>query len=261
MTSSPSLYAVFGQPIDHSLSPVIHNAAFQGENRPMYYIPVECAPAELLDKLEAFRELGGSGVNLTRPLKELIIPHLKEASSWVLRTHAANTLAWHGDGWVGDNTDCQALLRLLPPAERSNQALILGSGGVARASQAALEEHGYRVSVAARGASQGTWAANLIHWNERLKARPWAVVVNATPLGQIGEEKEPQWPLPQEGGWAVDWVYRPRRTEFLEQAQEHGAHVLDGLCLLVEQASAAWNSWFGVDGPRNLMWKAVRPWR
>lgn len=256
------LYAVFGQPIAHSLSPVIHNAAFQARSLPAYYFPVECAFSELADKLAAFRGLGGTGVNLTRPLKEAVIPQLAKKSEWVDAAGAANILRVEADQWMGDNTDCQALYRLLDKVGmRSRDALVLGSGGAARASAAVLRRHGYRVVAAARKPAMCDWADEALPWSNRLTKASWHIVVNATPLGQEGELQETRWPLPHPGGIAVDWVYRPRKTLFLQQAEEHGAVMLDGLTLLIEQAALGWLTWIGQEGPREVMWKAATLWQ
>lgn len=260
MAEKLGLYAVFGKPIGHSLSPILHNRAFLQSGRPGHYLPVECAPDELFEKLTAFQQLGGLGVNLTRPLKETIIPHLLERSAWVERSGAANTLYWMGGGWGGDNTDCQALGRRIPPAPAGGAALVLGAGGAARASVAVLEEHGYAVTVAARRVDSFNGASRVIAWSERMNGGPWQVVINATPLGQLAEDRESIWPVPAPGGIAVDWVYRPRETPFLALARQHQAHIVDGLQLLIEQASLAWMPWFGVEGPRDVMWEAVRTW-
>ncbi|MCY0908136.1 MAG: shikimate dehydrogenase [Sulfobacillus thermotolerans] len=260
MTVVMELYAVFGQPIHHSLSPQMHNRAFSATNRTAFYLPVECSPKELLPKLAAFHDLGGRGVNLTRPLKETIIPHLRAQSPWVEKTGAANTILWENDGWVGDNTDIQAFVAMVPPAPHAQStALVLGQGGVARASVAGLEVLGYHVSVMARPSQKARWHASWIAWQwDTLHLPPYDVIVNATPLGQDGEG---EWPdtvkfLPHTT--IVDWVYRPNTTRLIQQARRVGAHTVDGLSLLVKQASLAWMSWFGTEGPFAVMAEAVR---
>nr|WP_275107237.1 shikimate dehydrogenase [Sulfobacillus harzensis] len=254
-----ALYAVFGKPILHSLSPKIHNHAFRDNAISAFYLPVEVASDALPLKLAAFQKLGGRGVNLTRPLKEEVLPHLSAASEWVKQAGAANTLVWQDGGWVGDNTDCQALETKVPPGH-GGPALILGAGGVARATAAVLASRGYEVWVAARHPSGVVFGEHILTWGERLKPRDWQVVVNATPLGQIHEEQETDWPLPAPGGMAVDWVYRPRRTRFLALAESRGVSVVDGLELLVEQAAWSWVAWFGYRGPVAVMRDAVQEW-
>lgn len=259
----PSLFAVFGHPIEHSLSPVIHNIGFAARHMSSYYFPIDCTPPQLADKLEAFRLIGGRGVNLTRPLKEDVLHWVGVGDDWVAEAGAANTLVAQDTEWKSANTDCQALFALLTSVglSSSGTALILGSGGAARASAAVLRRFGCRVVAAVRTPRACDWADQVILWDERLEPRPWRVVVNATPIGQTGEGQESRWPMPIAKGLAVDWVYRPNQTAFLTAARHHGAYVLDGLSLLVEQAALAWSVWFGEDGPREVMREAVAQWR
>jgi shikimate dehydrogenase len=255
------LFAVFGNPIQHSLSPLMHNWAFGRENRSAFYLPVSCAPNDLLRKLEAFRELGGAGANLTRPLKELIVPHLHRASSWVSSTGAANVLHWAGDGWEGENTDVQALIQALPPSRGlyGRRALILGMGGVARATLVALQTLEYDVTVMARRPDRIAWDTSAIGWKwEVLRAPRYDVVVNATPIGQIGEMAWPFEPVFDPGTVVADWVYRPNVTAFMRSARASGAICVDGLSLLVKQAALSWVSWFGAMGPESVMREAVK---
>lgn len=261
MTCSPPLYAVFGNPIAHSLSPTLHQSAFQAEGVAAFYVPIRCLPEELDAKLTAFQLIGGAGINLTRPLKEQVLAGLVGRSDWVEQSRAANTIKWTTAGWVGDNTDCEGLYRLLPRAMgTARDALVLGAGGAARASAAVLRRSGYRIVGAARHPELCDWADEVLHWQDRLDSGQWQVVVQATPIGQMGEAEEERWPLPRPGGHAVEWVYRPRETSFTVNARNRGASVIDGLTLLVEQAALAWTLWFGVQGPRQVMWEAVAPW-
>jgi shikimate dehydrogenase len=251
-----------GDPIAHSLSPAMHNAAFQSRGMMAYYVPVWCPPNALEKKLQAFVTLGGQGINLTRPLKEKAWPIVHSASRWAEQAGAVNTLQWTDQGWVGDNTDVQALWQLLPVAQSGQRALILGAGGVARASAVALKRRGYRVTVARRRQVPVSWADDVVDWAQRLDPYAWAVVVNATPVGQEGEgDSDQKWPRLTSGSIAVEWVYRPRETTFVRQARHAGAAVVDGLTLLVEQARLSWVLWFGVQAPKDVMWAAVSRWQ
>ncbi len=263
MQAQPSgLYAVFGHPVGHSLSPLIHNHGFSQAKWRAFYVSVECAVEELPDKLAAFRLLGGHGLNLTRPLKEAVLPLIGEADDWVERSGAANTLVAAPNGWRAANTDCEALFRRVKPyAGKNRAALILGSGGVARASAAVLRAHGFWVAGAAKRPERCDWAEETLRWSDRLESGPWHVVINATPLGQVGETSVGEWPLPGPEGLAIDWVYRPANTGFLQGAKSLGVDTLDGLTLLVDQAALAWPLWFGHEAPLAAMLEAVQPWR
>lgn len=260
MDTSPQLYGVFGHPIAHSLSPHMHNAAFRARGWHHWYLPIDCRPQELEGKLDAFVAIGGRGANLTRPLKETVLPMLASRSTWVTRSGAANSIVWTEDGWQGDNTDCQALVGQLSQAATGARALVLGAGGAARASVAVLRTLGYGVTVASRRPAElpdVQWMA----WEDRLAPGSWDVVVNATPVGQSGEVQGAGWPMPVDHGTVVDWVYSPRRTPFLASAARNPVTIVDGLTLLVEQARYAWRLWFGELGPAQDMWDATAPWQ
>ncbi len=224
------------------------------------YIAVEVRPGRLLTALEAFRRLGGQGVNLTRPLKETVFAYLDAVSPWAEAARAANTIAYRAEGWYGDNTDVRALIDALESllARRpSRRALVVGAGGVARGSVVALKDLGCEVTVASRReiAWPGcAWTA-LTALN---RPAEWAVVVNATPLGQHGE---PDWPilpyLVAGETVVVDWVYHPRRTPLIARATALGCPVVDGIGLLVGQARWAWQVWFGRMGPEEPMTNAL----
>ncbi len=131
---------------------------------------------------------------------------------------------------------------------------------MARATAAVLRRRRMFVVVAMRRPQPLTWADAVIAWNDRLLPQPWDVVVNATPLGQIGENQEAEWPLPSAGGMIVEWVYHPRDTLFVQAAKAHNIPIIDGLTLLVEQAALAWRFWFGHEAPREVMWEAIQSW-
>jgi shikimate dehydrogenase len=258
------LYAVFGRPIAHSLSPRLHAAGFAARGlRHCYYVPVTVAPEDLLSALTAFRRLGGAGVNLTRPLKEIAAASdfLVARDAWAERTGAVNTLAAAPGGWTGANTDAPALAAALRSrGVAPTAALVFGAGGAARASVAALESLGATVTVASRRrpAEEPLASGGWVPWGDGVaRAAAFDVVVNATPLGQAGEPSWPALPAWRSGMVAVDWVYVPRETPFLAGARAAGALVIDGLELLVRQAALAWVPWFGEPGPLAAMGEAV----
>lgn len=266
----PELYAVFGRPIAHSLSPRIHQRGFQQMGwHHRYYVPVEVRPGDLEASVSAFQRLGGVGINLTRPLKEEAwrAAWLGGLDAWAHETGAVNTLTLRDGQWLGANTDAPALCERLPAGSgQRRQALILGAGGVARATKTALRRAGYVVTVASRreepsGTLTGEDAdskARWVPWTSGMASlADYDVVVNATPLGQAGE---PPWDTAMNfrtGQLVVDWVYQPRQTAFLALAEAHGAETLDGLELLVRQAGLAWRHWFSLKPPWHALGDAV----
>lgn len=266
----PELYAVFGRPILHSLSPKIHQAGFREMGwHHRYYVPVDVGPGQLEQAVHAFERLGGLGINLTRPLKEeaLRASWIGGRDDWAQEAGAVNTLTWRAGQWFGANTDAPALSdRLQSGSHRGRRALVLGAGGAARATVVALLHAGLHVTVASRRAkpawtiSAGVMAPEpgWVSWTHGMASLgDFDVVVNATPLGQAGE---PSWDSvlafrPRQT--VVDWVYAPRQTAFLATARAAGAETLDGLELLVRQAGLAWHHWFSVRPPWQALGDAV----
>lgn len=254
-----ALYAVFGWPIGHSLSPRIHNAAFAEEKLQAHYFPVEVRPAGLIQALDNFRRLGGVGVNLTRPLKETVICFLDQLSPIALAAKAANTIVWREGEWSGDNTDVRALafaLKTLVRPRKGARALIIGGGGVARGSAVALHSLDIPVWVASRRPVD--FAEQWMAFDDLRAAPDFDVVINATPLGQVGEANWPARPRLIPGQTVVvDWVYHPRETALLQWAKEDSCPTVDGLHLLIEQARWSWQLWFDRMAPAQSMWNAV----
>jgi shikimate dehydrogenase len=257
----PELYAVFGHPIAHSLSPVMHEAAFRARGWPhRRYIAVDVDTDDLDEAVAAFRRLGGRGLNLTRPLKEAAAHAgwLTARDAWAEAAGAVNTLTLAADGWRGANTDAPALreaLRNGRPAPR--RAMILGSGGAARATWRALAGV-CAVVVASRRLPDFIDAASWVSWDAWLEASASCdLVINATPLGQRAEPGFTGLPRFRPDQTVVDWVYVPRLTPLLAAAQAGGAAVVDGLELLARQAALSWRPWFGEDGPWDVMLNAA----
>ncbi|MCL5971192.1 MAG: shikimate dehydrogenase, partial [Firmicutes bacterium] len=178
----------------------------------------------------------------------------------VTRSQAANTIVWNGSGWAGDNTDVLALSQMLPWGE-GKTALILGSGGVARASWVALTDRGYHVTIMARHPERVWPGPTTIPWDWGALAWNFDVIVNATPLGQRGEESfdTSALPLLSQPITVVDWVYNPRMTPLLKWGQINAdAQLIDGLSLLISQAKWAWMVWFGHMAPERVFEEAVK---
>jgi shikimate dehydrogenase len=257
----PELYAVFGHPIGHSLSPRMHEAAFRSRGwSHRRYIAVDVDRADLTEAVAAFRRLGGLGVNLTRPLKEeAAASHwLIQQDAWARAAEAVNTLAPVADGWAGTNTDAPALQAALETRGiRPRRALILGSGGAARATWRALQTHA-QVTVASRRPAPFVGSERWVPWGAwPHSSQQFDLIVNCTPLGQDHEPAMAPLPAFRPGQTAVDWVYVPRATAFLSAARDEGAETVDGLELLARQAALSWVTWFGQPGPWEVMLAAA----
>jgi 3-dehydroquinate dehydratase/shikimate dehydrogenase len=248
VSGAAELYGVIANPVGHSASPAMHNAAFRAEGRDAVYLPLQARDAaDVLAFAEAF-DLRGASVTL--PFKVDLLPHC-EPDALAAEVGAVNTLAREGGRWRGYNTDVPGLIA--PLAERGNpsglRATILGGGGAARGAAIALRRAGARVTVCARRpeAAQAVAAACGAAWAPMPPARgSWDVLVNATSAGMHPHVDETPWPEAVFDGQLVyDLVYNPRETRLLREARAAGCATLDGLAMLVAQAERQYEIWTG----------------
>jgi len=272
------LLAVLGDPVRHSLSPVMHNAALAALGLDARYLALPVSGDRLAEAVQGLAALGCAGFNVTIPHKERIAPLLTRLEPVARQLGAVNTvLPDGGGGWIGTNTDWEGFLAPLqqrPLAGR--QALMLGSGGSGRAVLRAAAALGLgEVMVRGRDPERlqaliqaaTPWAPPLrpLDWNAPLDAvlPTTALVVNVTPLG-MGSQSEamPLEPadlarLPAEA-LVVDLIYTPRPTRLLREAAALGLSTLDGLEMLVQQGAAALRLWTGrTEVPVAVMRQAV----
>ncbi|MGE5589969.1 MAG: shikimate dehydrogenase [Bacillota bacterium] len=271
--------AVLGDPVAHSLSPVMHNSAFALKEMNAVYLALRVEAPQLSAALSGARAMGFRGVNLTVPHKEAALPLLDQVDDRAARMGAVNTVAFGPDGRaVGYNTDGPGFLWSLRElgdfSPAGCRALVAGAGGAARAVVAALAEAGAeRVDVVNRTHERAEAMlfdlarADFAHLGQALDSRGAAealrradLVVNCTTRG-MWPDVEGMPPLDPAGmaagALAVDVVYRPRPTRWLAEAARHGCRTLDGLGMLAGQAAAAWEVWFGETGPALAMLAAA----
>jgi shikimate dehydrogenase len=292
-------FGLTGFPLDHSLSPRIHNAALRaldlsGEYRLYAIPPLPDGDEQLSELLDRLREGDLLGLNVTIPHKEAIIPFLDGLTPTAEAIGAVNTLWMQDEDLVGDNTDAPAFQTDLrhflstlphrPPRGRVMQTnpvgrvLILGAGGAARGVAYALLQMGVQaLTIATRRRDQAQELArelvdypthsapefiDPLAWPFKSLPTPVDLIVNCTPLGMSPEEESNPWPegLPfPQGVIAYDLVYNPAETRFLQEAQEAGSATRSGLGMLVEQAALSFQRWTGQEAPREEMWASVAP--
>ena len=263
MTDHPRipLAAVLGHPIAHSRSPALHGYWLKRYGIKGHYIPIDIPPVDLARLLRTLPELGFVGCNVTIPHKEAILQIADIVTDRAALIGAANTLIFRKDGKIhADNTDGSGFIANLrqnapdwKPA--SGPAVVLGAGGAARAVVAALIEVGVpEIRLANRtrpraDAIRSDFGAK-IHVHEWVQAGNLlddaVTVINTTSLGMTGKA-EFRVPLDKLNPHALcnDLVYTPLKTQFLIEAEERGATIVDGLGMLLHQAAPGFERWFG----------------
>ncbi|MFN2488497.1 MAG: shikimate dehydrogenase [Actinomycetota bacterium] len=259
---------VLGWPLEHTLSPPMHNAAFRALGIDATYVAFPVPPGELAAAVAGLRALGALGANVTMPHKESVVELLDDLADDARRMGAVNTIARDGDRIVGHNTDVigfrDFLTRDAGIDARGMRAVVLGAGGAARAVVNALGELGSEeiVVVGRRAARAETIAAlargaRAAAWPEVGAAVGRAdLVVNATPLGMGAEDPLAGVAL-HEGQAVVDLVYRPLETPLLARARAAGASAWGGLGMLVRQGAGSFRIWTGRDAPVEVMIEAA----
>ncbi len=270
------LFGVLGDPVEHSCSPAMHNAAFAAARLPHLYlryrVPVSALPAALAEA----RTLAMGGLNLTVPLKEAALPLVDTLTPEAARIGAVNTVVFRRDGsMLGDNTDGRGFLAAIRGRThlRGGTAVVVGAGGSARAVAVALQRGGIlRLVIANRTPARAVALADrLVRLGVRQVApvglatlvrgdalRDAAVVVNTTPLGLAGAQLAIRYTAAPRGCLFVDLVYGPRQTPFLAAAARAGYGTLDGSAMLLHQGAFAFEAWTGRRAPRTAMAQALR---
>jgi shikimate dehydrogenase len=265
---------LIGWPVAHSMSPAMHNAAFEALGLDWRYELLPVPPRKLEAALADLRAGEYAGANITVPHKSAIVAYLDKTDDAARSIGAVNTVAVSGEELLGYNTDAPGVVGVLGDAglELSGlRALVLGAGGAARAVVYALARAGCAVTIYNRTVMRAACLAVHVHelglsgsvgWlpgEEALRELDLArldLLVNATSLGMWPKVDESPWPedMPLPSHWAVfDLVYNPLETRLLREARQAGARALDGLGMLVRQGMLAFELWTGHTPPADLM--------
>lgn len=248
-------FALIGDPVDHSLSPAMHEAGFRALDLDATYERRRVARGDVRAAIGELWDEGFDGFNVTVPHKLEVMESLVSIDSRAQAVGAVNTVIRRADGWHGTNTDATGFVRSLPkPAASYPRALVLGAGGAARAVVCGLAEAGVAVRVSARrpGAAESLrdLGATVVSWPPVLDA---PLVVNATSASwHHGDAFVASLPWTATQGLFVDLAYGIPLA-FLKSAEAHGATVLDGLGMLVHQGALAFEMWTGESAPLDVM--------
>lgn len=259
-TAATAVYGIAGQPLAHSASPAMHNAAFAALGLDAVYLPMETSDAD--DLLGAANALPVQGLSVTAPLKEALARRVR-ADDAAARIGAVNTLRAAPGAWEGRNFDVAGFLAPLAvhaPRVHGARALVLGAGGGARAAAAGLKSLGAQVHLCARRPEQARRLAaelevGVADWPPR---PPWDVLVNATPVGTWPDiDAMPIDAATTAGALVYDLVYNPIDTALLRAARQRGARTIGGLDMLVDQACRQFAWWTGREAPAAVIRQAA----
>ena len=275
---------ILGNPLGHSLSPLMHNYLFQAAGLNNVYVPLEVKEKDLESAVIGLWSLGFIGANVTIPYKEWIMEYLVDISEEAKLIGAVNTLIRSDEGFRGDNTDGKGFLNSLllekdwqPQAKR---AVILGAGGSARAVCTALALKGTKEIVLVNrslpkaediisniAARIGVKARAMLWEDQGLQAAVSNadIIINTTPLGMepkinVAPPLNTEWL--DRGQLVVDLIYNPLKTKLLEEASQRGCEVLNGLGMLIHQGVLSFKLWTGIEPPleglRDLLEKSLK---
>ena len=278
------IYGVVADPVAHSLSPVVHNAALEAAGIDAVYLPFR-VPAEQLDEfLERSMNWPLSGLSVTIPHKEAVLKHAVQQDVLVTAIGAANTLAFEPSGVAAFNTDATAAVESLKHAllyreghggggGESGQpdeglglksAIVLGAGGAARAVAFGLKQQGVDVTVSSRTFERAKRIATevgckAVDWNARYRV-PHDCVVNATPMGMHPHVDETPFDKEHLREYMIvfDTVYNPENTLLVKEARSVGCQIVTGVDMFVRQAAIQFRIWQGADASDQVMRDALK---
>ncbi len=281
ITGHTKLLGIIGNPVEHSLSPVMHNAAIAHLGLDYIYVPFPVKQADLEKAIAGFAAVNLKGFSITIPHKQTIIPLLAEITDDAINIGAVNTVWRIASGWKGTNTDVEGFVAPLKNMSQNWQQMtpvILGNGGAARAVIAGLANLGCsKIHVVGRNPDKlarfyQSWshAPNII---SLLKIHNWEnltslisaadLLINTTPVGMsphidASPIDEALMQKLKRSAIAYDLIYTPNPTQFLKLAQAQGATTIDGLEMLVQQGVAALKIWLQQPVPVDIMRNSLK---
>jgi 3-dehydroquinate dehydratase/shikimate dehydrogenase len=260
---SAKVYGVIADPIRHSISPAVHNRAFQSRRVDAVYLPFLVSPVYLRDFFSLADRLPLAGFSVTIPHKQKIIRYLDAVDPLAKRIGAVNTVWRKAGKWRGTNTDAAGvtgpLSRLLRLPKSS--VLIVGNGGAARGAAFALADAGAKITLVGRNLDRVRALAKVCDaeglLREQLVGRHFDAVVHATPLGMFPHVDECFFNGSIPADVVFDMVYNPFETLLIRKAKEQGKTTVPGLEMFIEQAVRQFEIWTGQTAPRPAMLKAA----
>ncbi|MCC6341633.1 MAG: shikimate dehydrogenase [Bryobacterales bacterium] len=262
-SKAAKIYGVIADPVRHSISPAVHNRAFQSRRVDSVYLPFLVHPPQLKDFFLLADKLPVAGFSVTIPHKQKILRYLDVVDPLARRIGAVNTVYRKAGKWRGLNTDVQGVLGPLGKKIRlaKSSVLVVGNGGAARGAAFALADAGAKVAIAGRNPDRVRALAKACNaeplMKEQLDSRYFDALVHATPLGMFPHTGECYFADRIPAEIVFDMVYNPLETLLLKRAAAGKKVVINGLQMFLEQAALQFETWTGLPAPRPAMEKAA----
>ena len=257
------IYGVIADPVRHSISPAVHNRAFQARRADAVYLPFLVTPGQLKDFMLFAGKMPLAGFSVTLPHKQKIIRYLDQVDPLARRIGAVNTV-WRKTGkWRGANTDAAGVTAPLERHVRIGKCsvLVVGNGGAARGAAFALAAAGARLAITGRNLDRVRALAAACGAEplarEQAETRMFDVLIHATPVGMAPRVHECIFNGRIPAELVFDMVYSPIETTLLQRARQQGSTVIPGIEMFLEQAARQFEIWTGERAPRAVMEKAA----
>ncbi len=259
----PPIYAVFGDPIGHSLSPVMHNSALAQAGLDGCYLA--CRVKDIAAAVSGIRGLGIRGASITIPHKISVMDYLDQVDSLAAAIGAVNTIVNHQGVLHGYNSDCAGAIKALREKTVINgkDVAVVGAGGAARAVGFGIQQEGGRLIIINRTRENGEKLASALNCEfkpiSEIKKLPFHIIINATSAGMAPHADR----LPlntdflQSDTVVMDMVYNPLKTRFLAHAEKIGCITVDGVAMFVNQGAVQFELWTGEKAPVDVMRRVV----
>ena len=264
-------FAVIGHPIEHSLSPSMHNAGYKALGLDAEYQRFHVEPSHLAEAVEGLCALGFAGWNVTLPHKEQIIALLDTLTPQARRAGAVNTVKIREGQRIGHNTDGDGFVRSVEGelnGFKGKKAVLLGAGGASKGIALALMEQGMQLHILNRTLEKAEALAQMIQreggaaTSGVFAAGEWLedvdLLVQTTSLGLHGEPFSFSMQGISKQALVVDIIFNPWETDFLQEAKKQGCRTLNGLGMLLYQGALAWEFWLGGQAPVEVMRAALQ---
>lgn len=277
ISGETKIFAIMGDPVEHSLSPTMHNAAFRELGLNYLYVAFRVSSSSLRNGVESIRALNIKGVNITIPHKIAVLNYLDELDEFAKMIGAVNTIKNECGRLRGFNTDGKGAIRALKEKVkdiRDASVLLLGAGGAARSIAFSLAKSGAELSISNRTFSKAEDLADSIEKKikTRVKRIPLKqeklkkviaetdILINATSVGMYPKEDETlvNSDMMHSDLVVKDIVYKPVKTRLLREAEKAKADTIDGLSMLVHQGAESFEIWTGQSAPIEVMRKATK---